>query len=88
MFSKRKENQLKDELKDLRHKYSDTKEDLKYEREFNIELTKNNDLLKETISKIKVEIQQNQYNSMVNFKNKIRKILADSESNLVSSNKN
>lgn len=29
-MSRAKENQLKDELKDLRYKYSDTKEDLKY----------------------------------------------------------
>lgn len=82
-MSRAKENQLKDELKDLRYKYSDTKEDLKYERELNIELTKNNDLLKETISKIKVEIQQNQYNSIVDFKNKINKILDDCNRNLI-----
>lgn len=90
-----KENkQLKKELKDMRHKYDDLKEDkldlekvLEIKENNNLRLLRVNSILVDMINEIEKETWINQLGSDINLQNKLIKILDDGKSKLVSISK-
>lgn len=86
MLTYKSENKkLKKELNDLRHEKEDIEEELKYTKDNNAKQLKVISILTKTLEKFKEETTKNQLGSVINLQNKMKKILADCESELVSS---
>lgn len=86
--------QLKKELKDMRHKYDDLKEEkldlekiLEIKENNNLRLLRVNSILADMINEIEKETWTNQLGSDINLQNKLIKILDDGKSKLVPYNK-
>ncbi len=86
--------QLKKELKDMRHKYDDLKEEkldlekiLEIKENNNLRLLRVNSILADMINEIEKEAWINQLGSDINLQNKLIKILDDGKSKLVSISK-